>query len=111
MWRLDRVPSPGSRTSETPMRSTSLGAIALLAVVGCTSEEGDDTAALGPMITGTIQPDGEDVSGYVEGQRAFAFDASGIFLAYISPNVNATCENVTAYLQTGVDPYDPVEVL
>ena len=86
------------------------GLIGLTLAAACGGGAGD-TAGDAPMITGTIQPEGEDVSGEFEGYRAFAYDQGGAFIAYISSNPRATCDKVTDYLTVGAEPYDPVDVL
>jgi len=88
-----------------------LVATGFLLCSGCAKDDDDDDDdGLSVMISGTIQPDGHDVTGSVRGYRAFAFDDGGDMIAYISSNPSATCANVVEYLSGG-DPVDPVNVL
>ena len=77
-------------------------------LVGCSGEK--DDGEVEPMLTGTITPDGRDVSGEFFGYRAFAFNANDTLGAYISSNPNASCGSITEYL-TSNSRYDPVDVL
>jgi len=91
--------------------STAAGLLLALAV-GCSGkgDSAEDTVdSLDPKITGTVTVEGE-ASAEVAFYQAFAFNQGGTLLAYLSSSPTATCENVSDYLRTGQDPYDPVDM-
>lgn len=84
----------------------------LLAATACSSKEDTgsiDTSLLEPQVTGTVTVEGES-SADVAFFHAFGFNQGGTLLAYFSSSRNATCENVSAYLRTGQEPYDPEDM-
>ena len=80
----------------------------LTVLVGCNKNTGDSGGDI--MLSGTIVPEGEDLSGEVAIVKAFAFGQGDSFLTYMSSNPNATCAKVTEYLVSD-EPYDPVDIL
>jgi hypothetical protein len=83
---------------------------ALAIIAACSGEE---ALKEGPeaMLTGSVTPEGMDVSGDFAGYSAFAFDDQGVFVAYISSNPDTNCANVSEYLRTDRTRMDPEEIL
>lgn len=76
--------------------------IATLALAAACSSGMDDTASYG--VTGTLTantPDGRTVSATMTGHKAFAYDANGRLLLYVSSSSDATCDDVAHYLSEG----------
>lgn len=79
----------------------------------CGGTNGAGGGSGGAMLTGSIQPTGEEESGEVEVVNAFGFELDGRMLAYLSSNPASTCDNVAEYLsqKSSDSPYDPIEIL
>ena len=64
-------------------------------------------APIEPMMTGTLVPEGHDLSADFFGYQAFGFDNEGTLLIYIASNKDASCDTVAPFLRTTADPIDP----
>ena len=74
--------------------------ISMLFLVAC------GPAEIVPMLSGSISPEGHDLSAEMHGYRAFGFDNAGTLVVYIASHKEATCEGVSAYIK-GAEPFDP----
>ena len=79
-----------------------------LALVACGS--GDDDAG-GVDIAGSFgivdSTGAEEATGTVEGQRGFGVSVSDVALVYISSSSDASCGDLSGYLDSVGEPYDP----
>jgi hypothetical protein len=94
------------------LRVSTVTGLFLALAVGCTGKDDsavDPVESIDPKITGTVTVEGE-ASAEVAIYQAFAFNQGGTMLAYLASSPSATCENVSDYLRTGQDPYDPVDM-
>ena len=89
---------------------TSLGSLAVLVlgVAACDGSSGDDDVSVPPQITGTIEVIDSDKYGEMDVQKVFSFATNGQGVAFLSPDPNATCDEVVNVLQE--TDYDPVNV-
>lgn len=94
----------------TSLRSAATFAVISLSLWACKGKEEDTGGEPDPYIVGQIQPDVGDDAGNIRFHKAFGFNQGEVFIAYISSNPDATCENVAQYLRVGSGAYDPSEM-
>ena len=97
-------------TPPNALRLTAPLAALTLALGACKGKEEDTGGEADPYITGQIQPDSGAHQGNVRFHKAFGFNQGEVFIAYISSNPDATCENVAQYLRVGGGAYDPSDM-
>ena len=82
----------------------------LFSLFGCNENKGPVA-----MLTGTITPDnqteGEEIFGDFLGYKAFGFDDQGTFVTYISSNENATCDDISKFINIEGNSADIFNVL
>lgn len=95
------------------MSRVAIGLAAVVVLGACKGEDADSGSADGPVayIKGSLGPDGEDITGEFAVYKAVAFDQGGRFLAYLSSDPEASCDNIVDYLYTDGDPYAPDDVI
>ena len=64
-------------------------------------------APINAMLSGSLTPEGHELSGDFLSYRAFGFDNQGILVVYMASNREATCESVSQYIGFDADPIDP----
>lgn len=58
-----------------------------------------------PMLSGSLSPDGHDLSADFYGYQAFGFDNEGTLVVYIASQKEASCESVASYIKgESIDP-------
>ncbi len=79
--------------------------LAIPLVLACDDEKDSGPADGVSGISGSIEITGEDLTGAIDIQQAFGFNADGVAVLYLSSSASATCDDVVADLGTeNVDP-------
>ncbi len=83
-----------------------LGLAALVVCMATACAENGGASAEG-IVSGTITIETAALSGQVASMSAWAFSRDGRVVAYLSPVEGVTCQQVSSYLGSSSEPYDP----